>query len=142
VILLLVELLVLPGFGVAGVTGALAIVVSIFLSLVGRFPTAEDLYTAVGILAGSVLLVGFAGWQLIRRLPEDRRGRNLLHREELRRELGFVSADARVDLVGLEGTALTDLRPARTAEVNRGRIGVVSGGSGIEEGRRGRGGGA
>jgi len=126
VILLLVELLVLPGFGLAGGLGLIAIVVSIFLSLVGRMPTGGDVMIALNVLAASVLLVGFAGWQLIRRLPKDRRGQALLNREELTRELGYTSALRREDLVGIEGIAITDLRPSGTARIGTERIDVVS----------------
>src|SRR5690606_31264435 len=133
-VLLLAELLILPGFGVAGVLGAIAIVVSIFLSLVGRVPTTGDLMVALNVLGGSLLLVGFGGWQLIRRLPEDRRIRNLLHREELSRELGYVSANRRDELIGLEGVTITDLRPAGTAEFGAERVDVVSLGSWVAAG--------
>jgi membrane-bound serine protease (ClpP class) len=134
VVLLLVELLVLPGFGVAGVLGALAIVVSIFLSLVGRLPTTSDVIIAVNVLAGSMLLVGFASWQLVRRLPADRRGRNLLHREELTRELGYVSAKRRDELLGQEGVTVTDLRPAGVVLVSAERIDAVSEGPWVAAG--------
>lgn len=133
-VLLLVELLVLPGFGVAGVLGLLALVVSIFLSLVGRLPTTADLIIAVNVLAGSFLIVGFAGWQLIRRLPEDRRVRNLLHRDDLKRELGYVSASRREELVGLEGVTITDLRPAGMARIGAEQVDVVSHGPWVAAG--------
>ena len=83
---------------------------------------------AVNILAGAMLIVGFAGWQLVKRLPADRRGRKLLHNEELTRELGYVSAKRRNDLIGLEGVTLTDLRPAGTARIEDEKIDVVSDG--------------
>jgi membrane-bound serine protease (ClpP class) len=134
IILLLVELIVLPGFGIAGILGGLAILVSIFLSLVGRFPDTGDILIALWILGFSVVLVGFVGWQLIRRLPADRRGKNLLHREELTRELGYVSAQRREDLVGREGITLTDLRPAGTVSVANERIDAVSEGPWVAAG--------
>ncbi|MEX2571876.1 MAG: NfeD family protein [Gemmatimonadota bacterium] len=132
--LILVELLVIPGVGVAGVLGLVAVVASIFLSLVGRFPTTGDVLIALNVLGASLLLVAFAAWQLIRRLPEDRRGRNLLHREVLTRELGYTSAKRRDELVGLEGVTLTDLRPAGTARVGAEKIDVVSDGPWVASG--------
>jgi membrane-bound serine protease (ClpP class) len=134
VALILVELLVLPGFGVAGVLGALAVVVSIFLSLIGRMPSSGDILIALNVLGGSMLLVGFAGWQLVKRLPEDRRARNLLHREELSRDLGFISSRSRSELVGTEGVAITDLRPAGAAKFGSERIDVVSDGPWVPAG--------
>ena len=54
-ILLLVEALVLPGFGVAGVLGALAVLGSIVMSLVGQMPTMGDFVVALQILGTSIL---------------------------------------------------------------------------------------
>lgn len=133
-ILLLVEALVIPGFGVPGILGAAAIGVSIFLSLVGRFPDTGDIATALAILASSIVLVGLIGWQLIRRLPADRRAKNLLHTEQLTRERGYESARRRDDLVGLEGVSLTDLRPAGTVSIAGERIDAVSEGGWVEAG--------
>lgn len=133
-ILLGVEVLVLPGFGIAGIMGTLALVSSIFLSLIGRFPTSGDMMIAVGVLVGSMVLVGLAGWQLIRRLPQDRRAKHILLKQELTRDEGYVSAEARPDLIGQEGVALTDLRPAGTASIANERIDVVSEGPWIPAG--------
>jgi membrane-bound serine protease (ClpP class) len=133
-ILLLVEVLVLPGFGVAGILGLLSISVSIFLSLVGRMPTTSDVNTALMVLLSAVLFVGFASWQLIRRLPQDRRGRNLLNREELTRELGYESSTRRIDLIGQEGVTLTDLRPSGTVQIAAERIDAVSEGPWVAAG--------
>lgn len=134
VLLLLVELFFLPGFGVAGVLGALALAASVLLSLIGTAPSTGEIMTAVNILIGSMLIIGFVGWQLLRRLPEDRRARQLLHREELTRELGYVSAQSRDDLIGKEGMAITDLRPAGTARIGEERLDVVSEGPWIAAG--------
>jgi membrane-bound serine protease (ClpP class) len=134
IVLLLAELLVIPGFGVAGALGALSIVVSIFLSLVGRLPSTADLLIALNVLGASVVIVGFAGWQLVKRLPEDRRGRNLLHRESMTRELGYIAAKRREELVGTEGVTITDLRPAGTAKFGVERIDVISDGPWVSAG--------
>lgn len=134
VLLLLVEALVIPGFGVAGILGGSAIAVSIFLSLLSRFPTTGDILIALNILGGSVLIVGFAGWQLLKHLPEDRRGRKLLLNDRLDRARGYVSAPARAELVGLQGVALTDLRPSGTIRINDEKVDVVSDGPWVEAG--------
>ena len=89
---------------------------------------------ALGVLIGSMVLVGFAGWQILRRLPEDRRTRALLNREELTRALGYVSATARTDLIGKEGITITDLRPAGAVAIGTERIDVVSDGPWIASG--------
>ena len=134
VLLLLIELLVLPGFGVAGVLGITAIVGSILLSLLGPSPTSGDLVRALVILVSSVTLVGVCTWALIRHLPHDRRGRSLFHTAALRSGDGYTAAQARQELHGAEGVALTDLRPAGTARFGDERLDVVSDGAFVSAG--------
>lgn len=133
-ILLLVEAVVLPGFGVAGILGAVAIVVSIFLSLIGNLPTVTDLLLAMYVLGFAVILVGVTSWQLLKWLPQDHRAQNLLHRTSMQRDLGYTSNIRRDDLLGLEGIAVTDLRPAGTARFGTESVDVVSAGPWVEAG--------
>lgn len=133
-ILLLVEALVIPGFGVAGVLGLVAVGASILLSLIGQMPTMTDLLVALQVLGTSALIVGFVGWQLVKRLPNDRRTNRLFHQDALLRELGYVSSASRSELVGAEGVAVTDLRPSGTARFGEESIDVVSSGSFVKAG--------
>jgi membrane-bound serine protease (ClpP class) len=132
--LMLVEVLVLPGFGVAGVLGIIAMMGSIFLSLIGQMPTMGDMMVALQILGTSMLIVGFVGWQLIKRLPDDRRAHRLFLNESLTRELGFTSSHARDQLIGAEGVALTDLRPSGAARFGDESVDVVSRGTFVTAG--------
>jgi membrane-bound serine protease (ClpP class) len=134
IVLLLVEVLILPGFGVAGVLGIIAVMGSIFLSLIGQMPTMGDMMVALQILGTSMLIVGFVGWQLIKRLPDDRRAHRLFLNESLTRELGFTSSHARNQLIGAEGVALTDLRPAGAARFGDESVDVVSRGTFVTAG--------
>lgn len=127
IILLLVEALILPGFGVAGILGITAVLGSIVLSLIGTMPTMGDLMVALQVLGTSVLIVGFVGWQLLKRLPDDPRANRIFHREALTRDLGYSSSVSRSELVGQEGVAVTDLRPAGTARIGEEQLDVVSG---------------
>lgn len=133
-VLLLVEAFVLPGFGVAGVLGMLAIAASIVLSLVGQMPTMGDFMVAMQVLGTSVLIVGLVGWQLLKRLPDDRRAHRLFLNDSLTRELGYTSSVSRTELVGVEGVAVTDLRPAGTARFGEESVDVVSSGGWVKAG--------
>lgn len=133
-ILLLVELLVLPGFGVAGVLGTAAVIASIVLSLVGQAPSMADFAVALQVLGTSILIVGLVGWQLLKRLPNDRRADRIFLRESLTRELGFSSSTARSDLIGVEGVAVTDLRPSGTARFGDESVDVVAGSGWVQAG--------
>lgn len=133
-ILLLVEAVVFPGFGVAGVLGVLAILASIFLSLIGSMPTTGDIMVALNVIAASVVIVGLVGWQLVRRLPKDRRARRILLETSTSRDAGYISGDVRNELVGTEGVAVTDLRPAGTGQFGEELVDVVSEGGWVVSG--------
>jgi membrane-bound serine protease (ClpP class) len=136
IILLLVEALIIPGFGVAGVLGTLAILGSIFLSIAGTMPTSQDVMLAVQVIAASLLIFGFATWQLIQRLPSERRSGRILLNTAVGRDEGYISATARQELIGTDGVAVTDLRPAGTARFGEELIDVVSEGGWIIAGTK------
>ena len=135
-LLILLEVLVVPGFGVLGVLGLLGVLSGLFFSLLGSLPTFSDLANASGVLAVTMIAVLVTGWALVRRLPRSGRlaRRGLLLDAETDREAGYVSAEARADLVGREGVAITTLRPAGVALVDGERIDVVTESEWIPEG--------
>jgi membrane-bound serine protease (ClpP class) len=134
IVLLLVEMLVLPGFGVAGILGMVAMLGAIVLSMLGSFPTTMDVLMALWVLTGSALMVALIGWQILKRLPEDRRARTLLLQSAVGREAGYLSAPMRGELLGAEGVALTDLRPSGTGAFGEERVDVVSEGGFVPAG--------
>lgn len=126
--LLALELFVIPGFGIAGILGALAVGASVYLSLVSNWSTASELTQAAGVMALTGLVVLVAAWALIRRLPRSGRftRSGLLLGDATSRETGYLSADPRSELVGATGIAVTDLRPAGAARFGDERIDVVA----------------
>ena len=117
-----VEVFLIPGHGVAALLGLLAVLAGIVLSIMGPVPGPADVAIAVGAVVSSMTLVGVAFWGLYSRM---RAGDPLLG-GILSREDGYVAALPRPELVGIEGLALTDLRPAGTAEIAGERLDVVS----------------
>ncbi|HEU0076941.1 MAG TPA: NfeD family protein [Longimicrobiaceae bacterium] len=127
-VLLAVEALVLPGFGVAGILGILAFCGAIVLALLGSFPTGTDVMVALAIVGSSIVAVGAVGWAILRQLPHDRRVGRMILQGSTSREAGYLAAPVRGDLVGVEGVALTDLRPSGTGVFGEERVDVVSDG--------------
>jgi len=126
--LLGIEAFIVPGFGIFGVAGIVAILTGLYMSLLGNIPTTPDFTRAGWVLTSSVLLLIGSAWVLIRTLPSSSRlaesGIFLMARTAS--AIGYESAEVRSDLVGKHGTAITDLRPAGTALVGDERIDVVS----------------
>lgn len=127
-VLILVEIVIVPGFGLFGIGGALAVLASIYLSLVGQLSTAVDYSQAALVLsvAGIVMLVG--AWSIIRTLPRNARlaKSGVLLSDELDRAGGYLSAAVRKELVGAAGVAATDLRPAGAGLFGEERLDVVA----------------
>ena len=135
-IALAVEVFVLPGFGVAGVVGTLAIVASMVLAMMGARPTTGDVAQALAVLGASLFITMAVIYAWLRHLPNSGRFSGLLLRGSVHKSQGFVSAPNRGDLIGVDGVAVTDLRPSGTARVGQERIDVVTEGEFVPQGSR------
>ena len=138
VVLVLLEVLVVPGFGVFGVLGGAALLGGVFLAQLGDLPTRQDFTSAGGVLGASVLIVLVLAWALVRYRPGSwrlKRSGVLLPESTDRRE-GYISASVRPELEGAEGVAITALRPAGMGLFGDERLDVVSESEWIEEGTR------
>lgn len=136
VVLLVLELIVIPGFGVAGILGSLALGSGLALSMVGAGASAvavanvaarTTLSLAVAV-AGVLLLLRFAP-----RLPFANR---MVLNTTLDRQ---VPEDLEVEhpkLTGQRGVALSPLRPAGVVLVRGVRLDVVSEGPLIDSGEK------
>jgi membrane-bound serine protease (ClpP class) len=135
-ILIAVEIFIIPGFGLFGILGGVAVLSGVFLSLVGGIPTIPDFAQAGAILCTTLLIILLTSWAILRHLPQSNRltrsGVFLMAKED--RSEGWASATRRPDLVGREGLALTDLRPSGTAIFGEERVDAVSESEWIEEG--------
>ncbi len=138
VILLLVEVLVIPGFGITGVLGIIAILGSLILSLVGRFDllTFQDI---VRMALSKVLAALFGGIilavVLFKLFPRTAVGRQVILKDAEKQDEGFVAQRTeRAELMGLIGTAVTPLHPSGTMLLKNKRYDVVTEGDFIEKG--------
>jgi len=121
-----VEVFLLPGFGIAGVLGALLIGAAVVLAMLGNFPTGGDVIQALAVLGASVFITLAVAYAWLRHLPNSRRFAGLIHQDSAQSAEGYVSALPRGDLIGKVGVAATDLRPAGVANVAGERIDVVT----------------
>jgi membrane-bound serine protease (ClpP class) len=134
VIALAVEVFLLPGFGLAGVLGIVLFGAAIVLSMMGSAATMGDFTRALAVLGASAIITFAVIYAWVRHLPNSSRLSGLLLREGLPAGGGFISAPVRADLIGLEGVALSDLRPSGTAAFGEERVDVVTEGEFISQG--------
>jgi membrane-bound serine protease (ClpP class) len=126
-ILLAVEIFVIPGFGIAGVAGIGAMIVSLSLALVRNvngfdfsFVPTQQLISSFlmvsSILIGGMILFLFSSHKMA---EKNMLGRLTL-RQELSKESGNIIGTAITDaeLIGKTGICSTDLRPAGKVEID------------------------
>ncbi|HEY7611672.1 MAG TPA: NfeD family protein [Gemmatimonadales bacterium] len=131
---LAIEAFVLPGFGVAGVLGLTAVAAAMVLAMMGAAPTAGDVAQALAILGASLVIVAAVVYAWLRHIPNSDRWGGLFLRGGMSQSEGYISALPRSDLVGQEGVAATDLRPAGTATFAGERVDVVTEGEFVAQG--------
>jgi membrane-bound serine protease (ClpP class) len=135
VILLGFELFVIPGFGIAGVAGIVALIAGLGMTLVGAGATAAVIVAAFGRVAISMLIAIGGGLALLRVLPRLPFGRRLVLDTEMEAAQGYTSPpDSDRLQLGRAGTALSPLRPAGVADIDGVRVDVVSDGGFIAPG--------
>lgn len=126
VALLLIELFVIPGFGIAGIAGIGLMLGSVFFV----FRSAYKFETAMFTMSSAIILAFVLAIGLSYLLPKTRAWNHLVLGAAMDSSSGFHSAP-REDFqvyVGKTGVALTPLRPAGTVRVDDTRLDVVTAG--------------
>ena len=136
VVLLLLEVLVIPGFGVAGLLGIAAIAAALILSLVGPGFTTTFVLAAAGRVVLSILAAVVLSLILLRYLPRLPFGRRLTLSGGLAAGEGWTSApESDAKWLGKTGRASSPLRPAGIADIDGMRVDVVSDGEHVDVGQ-------
>ena len=122
IILVMVEIFAIPGFGVAGIAGIIAMITGLTLSLVDNVVFEDPQFTGEGlgilmkslslVLVAVLLGIIFSLWATRKLLTTTAFG-NLSLKSEQRTEEGFIGVETeQLSLVGEEGIAHTVLRPS------------------------------
>ncbi len=136
VILLLIEIFVIPGFGIFGVLGIVMIVTGLFMGLISDLPIFDfsSISGALVQLASSFLLSGIVIFILSRTLPKTNAWNRMILNKGIESSSGYSAIPKVHELLGKKGKAISDLRPAGIAEIEGKRIDVVTEGDYIETG--------
>lgn len=131
-----IEILVVPGTLIAGMLGAVLLLVGLVGSAVSGDLTSTATQEQL-VRGGLIVLIGLAvgwvlAWMLIKRLGGAKAGRGVVLAEEVGHTDGpDTTAASRIDRVG---TALTDLRPSGRIDLDGHAIDAVCSGRWIEAG--------
>lgn len=118
--------MVVPGFGVPGISSIVCLVIGVFL--VSDSPLEGALTTLFVLVVLGVMLV------VVLCLFSKGKLSPLVLKEKQSRTEGYLSSADLEYLLGKQGTALTDLRPSGTGVFDDIKFDVVSEGSYIEKG--------
>jgi len=134
VLLLLVEVLLIPGFGLAGLSGIGIILWGLYELLLPDVPVGQEIHSMVltgftiGIIGG---IIGFI--LLFKLMTKTEFWQKLTSPNVQEKEKGYSSSIGLEDLTGEEGITDTDLRPSGWVNVGDQRIFVVTEGSYINK---------
>lgn len=140
VILLVLEIFVIPGFGIAGFLGISMVIFSLGAALIGNigfsFPDATVISGAVWTMVITLVLGIVLIYSLSQYMPQSTSINRMILNEVTGHGSGFNvdEAAASMNLVGQEVIALTSLRPSGTVKLGDRRIDVVTDGDFVDKG--------
>ena len=130
-VLIGVEIFVLPGFGVCGITGILAVVISLAFAMVDNAElfhwdgsiNLQPVIMPLGIVVISASVAIFGSVWLVKKLYTTRSFDNIALRQEMRASEGFTGVVSGLDqLVGEELEVFADLKPSGKVRGSDGKI--------------------
>ncbi len=128
ILLVFVEILILPGFGAAGVPGIILFCVGIGMIVKESGMKTALIYASVALIF--VIPIAIFSLSIIRESPL---GKTFILNTAQKSEEGFQAAPQELTaLIGKSGKAVTPLRPAGVALINGQRVDIVTQGEFVE----------
>ena len=125
IMLIVLEVFVVPGFGITGIAGISCVCAAVILGLIEHYTfslshmNVDAVWSSMVIFLAGVSLAVAAIWYLtsIHGPKWVRRHTELMLTQQVNE--GYIGVDmAPVNYIGLEGVAVTDMRPAGKIEIN------------------------
>lgn len=138
--LIVVEIFILPGFGIVGLSGVFCLCWGLVMAMVQHYPggpimpTWTQLEIPVMKLSGSFLITMVLGAIAGRYLPTSRLMRGFRLQESVSSEAGYTASQHLAPSDGTLGKAVTDLRPGGTALIEDHRMDVITQGEYVDKG--------
>ncbi|MFZ5519356.1 MAG: NfeD family protein [Candidatus Zhuqueibacterota bacterium] len=137
--LLLLEVFVFPGFGIAGVAGIVLVVASFVLSLLPHMGRVgfEDVLNAMTQVGISFILAFALVIPIVKFLPKTRVFKSLILDAQEKATEGFrATPEEYISLLGAEGYAFSSLRPSGIGIFGKKRVDVVAEGEFVAQNER------
>ncbi len=126
--LLLLEIFVIPGFGIAGISGIICMILGLYLSLLGNFKylSLPDFSKAAGYLIISLLTTIVGIIFIIKLFPYTSFWQKISLEESQLKSKGYTASKNYEEYKGKRGIAASTLRPAGIGLFDGKRLDVVS----------------
>ena len=130
-VLIGIEIFVIPGFGVAGITGIVAVVVSLAFAMVDNIEllnwdgslNLQPIIQPLGIVIISAAAAVFGSVWLVKKLYATRSFDHIALRQEMKAEEGFTGVISGLEsLIGEPVVVFSDMRPGGKVKTTDGRI--------------------
>lgn len=132
-ILIALEIFVIPGFGITGISGIALVIIGLTFSMIDNNVFEFGFSRAFGQVFRAFLLVIistslslFISIYFSGKIINNSRIEGLALKSEQKRDEGFVSVDNKSHLIGLEGIAATVLRPSGKVEIDGDVLDAIS----------------
>ncbi|MDE2646287.1 MAG: nodulation protein NfeD [Rhodothermaceae bacterium] len=136
--LIIVELFVFPGFGIAGISGLVLVLFSLVAALIGNvgfsFPPIASVMPSVYTLAVTMAILAAGLIMAVRVFPTSATANVLVLAPELRSSEGYTTAMTHSEYIGRVGPTVTDLRPSGVMLIDKKRVDVITAGEYIDRG--------
>ncbi len=130
-VLIGIEIFVIPGFGVCGITGIIAVVVSLAFAMIDNAElfhwdgtlNLQPILQPLGLVIISASAAIFGSVWLVKKLYTTRSFDHIALRQEMKASDGFTGVESGLEpLVGQTVTVFSDLRPGGKVQTSDGRI--------------------
>jgi membrane-bound serine protease (ClpP class) len=141
--LMVIEVFLLPGFGVFGLLGLASFITGLFLSRISQWMLPGEISSALYVISAALLIVTAGAWAMLTYLPRNRFFSGIVlfssatdsgdkhHGTGVRSVWGSVEQPS---FIGRTGVAINDLRPSGKIRLDGAPIDVVSEGGYLSAG--------
>jgi membrane-bound serine protease (ClpP class) len=138
-VLILLEIFVIPGFGITGILGILLVLASFVLSLLPRIESIgfQDILNSITMVGLSFIFAFVLVIPVVKLVPRTKTFQRLILDTSEKTAEGFRSTpESYEQFLGAEGIALSTLRPAGIGLFNGNRLNIVAEGDFIESNQK------
>jgi membrane-bound serine protease (ClpP class) len=132
--LIILEVFVIPGFGIIGISGFLIILFSLFKMMIGEYPLPEDINLATRNLGVAFMSMLILGYFIFKSFTQSEYYKRLIPTAGQSSDAGYTISKGYAELINKTGVSTTVLRPSGKIEIEGKSYQAMSDGQFIDKG--------